>query len=208
MESRTMRFMLLFNIVIGGALAVFLTLEAAGAVNVIKLQDVEAANANAVRLLIGAGALAYVVFNGLYLMERFVFKRETHLHARAEEFEYLVSISAIEESLRRIAKCLPEVHDARVLVSKERGPGKPVLIEVSYIAYEDTHVPSLTTRVQQVVAHRFEQIVGGEIRPRFEIVCSRILDKEQKSCKEDKRKEPKFIDLSKGPIYPVTDEVD
>lgn len=201
-----MRFMLLFNIVIGGALVVFLTLEATGVINVIKLHNVQPAHADAVRLLIGAGAVAYVVFNGLYLMERFVFKRETHLQARADEFEYLVSISAIEESLGRMARCLPEVHDARVLVSKERGPGKPVLIEVNYAAYEDTHVPSLTARVQQVVAHRFEQIVGGEIKPTFQIVCSRIVDREQKGRKEDKRQEPKIIDLSKGPIYPITGE--
>lgn len=209
-ESRGMRIMLLANSMIALALLLVLSLEASGVVRVAAVEGETSSTASGVRLLLWSLTLAFVVFNGLYVLERFVVRRATHLKARGEQGEFLVSISAVEESLSRIAKCVPEVHDARVNVYKEKREGKPVYIEVSYMAYEDMAIPEVTARLQQVVAHRFEQIAGPQIKPQFNIVLSRIVERDSGAGGTgrgtERRKAKDVIDLSRGPIYPVSEE--
>jgi len=210
-ESRGMRIMLLLNSMVAFVALFVLSLEASGLLRVAALEGATPSHASGVRLLLWALTLSFVVFNGLYLLERFVVRRATHLRARGEQGEFLVSISAVEESLSRIAKCVPEVHDARVSVYKEKREGKPVYIEVSYMAYEDRAIPEVTAKLQQVVAHRFEQIAGAEIKPQFNIVLSRIVERENAASagggrSTERRKAKDVIDLSRGPIYPVSEE--
>jgi hypothetical protein len=115
-------------------------------------------------------------------------------------------MSAIEESLARIAQCIPEVHDARVSVYKDRLDKRPVVIEVSYTAYEGIPIPQITDRIREVVSHRFGEIAGQEIKPQFNIILSRIVEKETRG-RVSKGKDSKVVDLSKGPIYPVSEDI-
>lgn len=202
-----MRIMLLVNAGIAFAGLLLLALEASG-LDLTRLDDAAPATASGVKLLLWSLTLAFVVFNGVYILERFVVKRATHLRARGEQGEFLVAISAVEDSLSRIARCVPEVHDARVSVYKEKREGKPVYIEVSYMAYEDMAIPQVTERLQQVVAHRFEQIAGPEIKPQFSIILSRIVEREVNAGRPDRRRADGggVIDLSRGPVYPVSEE--
>jgi hypothetical protein len=205
-ETRGMRIMLLVNAGIAFAGLLLLALEASG-LDLTRLDDATPATASGVKLLLWSLTLAFVVFNGVYILERFVVKRATHLKAKGEQSEFLVAISAVEDSLSRIARCVPEVHDARVSVYKEKREGKPVYIEVSYMAYEDMAIPQVTERLQQVVAHRFEQIAGPEIKPQFSIILSRIVEREANAGRPDRRRsDGGVVDLSRGPVYPVSEE--
>jgi hypothetical protein len=205
-ESRGMRIMLIANIVIGFLWLMILALEASGLLDIVRAEGENEKHRSAVQLFWWGLVLAFVIWNGLFILERFVVRRATHLKAKGEQGEFLVAISAVEESLSRIARCVPEIHDARVSVYKDKREGKPVHIEVSYMAYEDMAIPEVTERLQQVVAHRFEQIAGPDIKPQFNIVLSRIIERESHMRPTERRKSKDLVDLSKGPIYPVSGE--
>lgn len=158
------------------------------------------------RLLVGTFAAGVCVINVLFLFYRFYSNRDTHLKAKTEDGIVSISVGAIEESLARTAKSLPEVHDARVRVYKEKGDDRPVTIVVNYAAWEDTNVRTVTRKVQQACMMRFEQIAGQEIQPTFSIYLSRIDVKEMPKVPRKAAREEEPIDLFRGPQYPTGGE--
>jgi hypothetical protein len=199
MEARALRKWLIANMLFALGLLVVLVLEAFGVINMFS-------HAAGARWLFSALLAAFLVFNGLYIVERYVLQRATHLKTRAGDQVFQVAIGAVEESLGRIARCIPDVHDARVFVTKDRKDRKPLVIEVSCIVYEETPIPPLTERIRQVVAHRFDEIVGPDLKPEIHINLTRIVEKEARPRPRGS-KETKVVDLSKGPVYPVTDDL-
>lgn len=204
MEPRALRIMLIANMAVSISLLGVMTLEAFELVQIFGRQD--ASHMSGVRILFTVLTAAFILANFFFVYEAFIAQRASHLKSKSGSSEFTVSINAIEESLGRIARCIPDVHDARVSVFKDRQDKRPLTIEVSYVAYEDNKIPEITDRIREVVAHRFEEIAGPEVKPQFDIILSRIVEKEARA-RPPRGKESKVIDLSKGPIYPVTDDI-
>lgn len=158
-------------------------------------------------LMIGLSA-AVIIADILFVVGRLYSNRETHLKAKTEDGEVMIAVGAIEDSLARTARSLPEVNDARVRVYKEKGEGKPITIIVNYAAWEDTNVREVTHRVQQACAMRFEQVAGPDANPTFSIFLSRIAVKDDRSkaaAAKRRAAEGEATDVFRGPVYP-TDE--
>jgi hypothetical protein len=204
MEPKAMRIMLVANIVVSISLLTVMTLEAFSVVQIFGNQDPQ--HASGVRLLFLCLTIAFILANFFFVYETFIAQRASHLKSKTGANDFAVSISAMEESLSRIAKCIPDVHEAKVSVFKDRQDQKPLVIEVSYMAYEDMPILQITDRIREVVAHRFEEIAGSDIKPQFNIILSRIVEKEARP-RPTRKNDSKVIDLSKGPIYPVTDDI-
>jgi hypothetical protein len=204
MEPKAMRIMLIANMAVSITCLLVLTLEAFEVIQIFDRQNPTVTNG--VRILFVALTSAFILANIFFVYETFIAQRASHLSSRTGANDFKVSVNAVEESLSRIARCIPDVHDARVSVYKDRADQKPVLIEVSYSAYEDVPILQVTDRIREVVAHRFEEIAGAELKPQFNIILSRIVEKEARP-RSSKPKESKVIDLSKGPIYPVADDI-
>jgi hypothetical protein len=204
MERRAIHIMLVANMAVCVALLCLLTLQTFGWVRLF-----EEAEAPHLKTLMAGLTLAFVVANGVYLYEMFVAQRSSHFASRSGEAEYLISIGALEESLGRVARKNPEVYEARVTVRKERAAGSPVVVEVRFTAYEDMAVPQLTERLREVLRRRFEEVAGAAVKPQFHLILSRIVEKEDrgKQVRPGGEKGGQVIDLSKGPIYPVADDI-
>lgn len=159
------------------------------------------------RVLMVGLATTVIVVDMLFIVGRLFSNRESHLKAKTEDGEVLIAVGAIEDSLARTARSLPEVNDARVRVYKEKGEGKPITIIVNYAAWEDTNVREVTHKVQQACAMRFEQIAGSDANPTFSIFLSRITvkDDRSKAAAAKRRSADEPSDAFRGPVYP-TDE--
>ena len=158
------------------------------------------------RLLLGAFAGGVCIVNVLFLFYRFYSNRETHLMAKTEDGIVSIAVGAVEESLARTTRSLPEVHDAKVRVHKEKGEGRPVTIIVNCAVWEETTVREVTRKVQQACMMRFEQIAGREIQPQFSIYVSRIDVKQIRKSPRSSSREEEPIDLFRGPQYPTGGE--
>jgi hypothetical protein len=160
------------------------------------------------RVLIGACALAVVALDAVFLVTRFYSNRDTHVQVKLQDGAVAISVGAIEESLARTARTLPEVNDARIRVYKEKGEGRPVSIVVHLAVWEETNVADVTRKLKQACMTRFEQIAGAEVRPEFSILLSRIDVKPARKPARGKggEAEEEPIDLFRGPQYPTTGE--
>jgi hypothetical protein len=202
MTDRTPRILIAANVIGMAAVAVFIILWQ---VNLIYLGPVDSLT-KPLRLLISISAAGVVVVNTLFLTYRFYSNRESHLKAKTEDGFVSIAVGAIEESLARTAKSLPEVHDARVRVYKEKAETSPVTIVINYAVWEETNVREVTRKVQQACMMRFEQIAGREIQPTFSIYVSRIDVKEIRKASRKGSREEEPVDLFRGPQYPTGGE--
>jgi hypothetical protein len=184
-------------------LAVGVMLWALGAVKM----GAAAALPGPLRWLIGIFAATVCIVDLAFLRYRFYANRESHLKARTDDGIVSIAVGAVEESLARTAKSLPEVHDARVRVFKEKGDDRPVNIVVNYAAWEDSNVREVTRKVQQACMMRFEQIAGREIQPNFSIYLSRIDVKTPRKPSRRFGSEEEPVDLFRGPRYPSGGEL-
>lgn len=157
-------------------------------------------------LMIVAGAVVLVV-DIAFLRYRYFSRYDEFLDVKTPDGIVQVAVPAIEQSLARMARSLPEVHDARVRIRRLPGEGAGVLVRVNYAAWEGGNVPAVSQKVQQVLQLRFEQICGSEIVPRYEVSLTRIDVKEMRKVAAKaggETEEP--VDLFRGPVYPTGDE--
>lgn len=202
MVDRTPRILIAANVIGMIVVAAFVILWVTGALPLMPIDRMP----DPLRLLLGCFAGGAAIVNVLFLFYRFYSNRESHLKAKTEDGIVSIAIGAIEESLARTAQSLPEVHDAKVRVYKEKGESRPVNIIVNYAVWEETTVREVTRKIQQACMMRFEQIAGREIQPEFSIYVSRIDVKQMPKAPRRGSREEEPIDLFRGPQYPTGGE--
>lgn len=203
MMDRTPRILIAANVI--GLIAVALCVLA-WAAGLVKLDYAGGAPWSA-RSLTAACALAVVGVNGIFLTCRFYSNRETAITVKSPNGIFSIAVGAIEESLARTARTLPEVTDARVRVYKEKGDDRPINIVVNFEVWEESNVGEVERKVNQACMTRFEQIAGSGLSPHFSMHLSRINVKpvRKPGRKADREEEP--IDLFRGPQYPTGGEL-
>ena len=81
----------------------------------------------------------------------------THLKLNVDKGDFSIALSAIENSLRRSVKKLPEVHDVHIRIYKsKKALAKPMRIQASLSVWEGTRVKELTEKIQEVIRLRFK----------------------------------------------------
>ncbi|MEK7448609.1 MAG: hypothetical protein AAB019_03890 [Planctomycetota bacterium] len=157
--------------------------------------------------IIGVILAAYLVmFNFLYAFGRIFTRRYiSHIKLGIESGNFSIAISAIENSLKRALKKLPDINDAHVRIYKERSKvDKPVRVYTTYSAWDGTNIKEVTDKIQSVVRMRFQEIVETKEPPVFEIVLYNIVEKDRKKV-DAKRSEKELAEkkMFYGPEYPI-----
>ncbi|MBM3251301.1 MAG: alkaline shock response membrane anchor protein AmaP [Candidatus Omnitrophica bacterium] len=88
-----------------------------------------------------------------------------------------VSLSAVEDLVRRLALGLNECKDVRpdVIVNK-----KGIQIDLRIILRSETNIPDLTLRLQELIKSKVQEILGVEEEINVRIHISKIITKEEK----------------------------
>jgi len=125
------------------------------------------------------GQIVFTVIGGLFLvtgailtyrMEKALRKKRTVTFQNSDG-EVMVSISAIEDYVRKIAKNIPEIRDIKSSVDVSR-KGINIIAAVSISA--GTNIPNITEKIQMEVKNKIQDMLGVEEKMNIKIFVRKI----------------------------------
>jgi hypothetical protein len=167
-------------------------------------------NTNPTRIIALLLTAYLVLFNLLYFFgSLFVRRYATHIKLSMPNGDFSIALAAIEDSLRRQVKKLPEVYDVHIRIKKDKkSETKPMTIKAYYSTREGTNVQDVTAKIQEVIRMRFQEIVEVKEPPVFKIYLTDIVDRDSKKSESKRKEKPELAEYKtyySGPQYPVDD---
>ncbi|MDD5449691.1 MAG: alkaline shock response membrane anchor protein AmaP [Candidatus Omnitrophica bacterium] len=98
-----------------------------------------------------------------------------------------ISLGAIEDFIKRLARQLPEIKDLKpdVIATK-----KGVNITTRLVLFSDTNIPETTEKIQNLIKGKVQDILGIEESISVKIHISKIAQKEESKETKTRDKEP------------------
>ncbi len=98
-----------------------------------------------------------------------------------------ISLSAIEDFIKRLGKQLPEIKELKpdVIATK-----KGVDVTTRVVLYSDTSIPEITERVQSLIKTKIQDMLGIEESIFIKVHIAKIAQKEETREAKSKEKEP------------------
>ncbi|OGW83418.1 MAG: hypothetical protein A2987_03095 [Omnitrophica bacterium RIFCSPLOWO2_01_FULL_45_10] len=102
-----------------------------------------------------------------------------------------ISLTAIEDFIKRALKQLPEVKDLRPYVKAGK---KGITIINRVTLFSDIHIPETTEKIQGIIKSRVQDMLGVEEPINIRVHVVKIVHKEESSrdVKKDERQSPQF----------------
>jgi uncharacterized alkaline shock family protein YloU len=110
-----------------------------------------------------------------------------------------ISLSAIEEFIRRTATHISEIKELRADVTASK---KGINVTNKIVVYSDANIPDTTERVQNILKNKIQEMLGIEEPINIKVHITKIITKESKETKSSKieKSEEKKV-LFKGIEY-------
>jgi uncharacterized alkaline shock family protein YloU len=180
-------------IVIGLAFIVF-------ALNMLLPQDINnlliyAQTSSHSRLVIGFAGLLLILISFSFaqiILGRF--QREKTIAFTTSSGQVTISLSAVEDLIRRLAGVIPEVKELRPNVVANK---KGIIVDMRIILRSEANIPELTSRLQEITKSKIQEILGLEEQVIIRIHVAKISHDERDSRK---RKEFEKDDVSAIPF--------
>jgi len=99
-----------------------------------------------------------------------------------------ISLSAIEDFIKRMTRLLPEIKELKPSVIATK---KGVNITARLVLFSDTNIPEITEKIQNIIKGRMQDILGLEEAVFIKIHIAKIAQKEE--MKEAKPKEKESV---------------
>jgi len=136
-----------------------------------------------------SGQIVFTVIGGIFLvtgavltyrMEKALRKKRTVAFQNSDG-EVMVSISAIEDYVRKIAKNIPEIRDIKSSVDVSR-KGINIVAAVSISA--GTNIPLITEKIQMEVKNKIQVMLGVEEKMNIKIFVRKIARQDAQNERE------------------------
>lgn len=136
------------------------------------------------RIIVGLSGLLLILISFSFaqlILGRF--QRERTIAFTTASGEVVVSLSAIEDLIKRLGNNIPEIKELRpdVIATK-----KGIVVDLRVILRSESNIPELTARLQEITRSKIQEILGLEEQIIIKIHVAKIILKEEK---ERKRKE-------------------
>jgi len=112
------------------------------------------------------------------------FQREKTIAFTTSSGEVSISLSAVEDLLRRIGSTLPEIKDLRPNVVATK---KGIVVDLRLVLKSEANIPELTGRLQDITRSKLQEVLGIEEQIIIKIHVAKIVAREEK---ERRKKEP------------------
>lgn len=161
--------------------------------NIISLNEVMRAmeysyNVTNVRLAIGAIGLLLIIYSLVAVQLALGnLQREKTIAFENPSGRVTISLSAIEDFIRRASTQIPEVKELRANVTANK---KGIHITNRVTVYSDANIPNTTERIQSILKNRIQEMLGIEETINIKVHIAKIVAKE--------KKESKFPKIEKG----------
>jgi len=135
---------------------------------------------------------ALMIFISILILQLTVGKlqRERTIAFENPDGQVLISLSAIEDFIKRTMKQLPEIKELRpnVIASK-----KGVNITSRVTLFSDAHIPDVTEKIQNILKNKVQGLLGIEEPVNIRVHIVKIVNKESVPQKEIIKREEKPI---------------
>ncbi len=130
------------------------------------------------KLLVGLVGAVLIVF--VFALLNFVWSgvaAEKNIAFKTEYGEVLVSLSAIEDYVRKIMRDDPDVRDLRSKVTvRKRG----LVISLKAVMLSEVNIPSITEKIQSELRSKVQEMLGMEEPVIVKVFISKIGEKDRK----------------------------
>ncbi|MFH1776209.1 MAG: alkaline shock response membrane anchor protein AmaP [Candidatus Omnitrophota bacterium] len=168
-----------------GIVLVFLALHFRKTIDLSFVFEYFTDNPNLWIILAASGIVLVVVSFSLAKLAYGSFQREKTIAFNNPEGQVTISLSAIEDVIKRITKQVTEVREIRSYVSATR---KGIDITSRIVLWSDTNIPEVTEKIQSIVRNHVQEMLGIEEPIIVKVHVVKIVQKEQ--SKEAQKQHP------------------
>lgn len=167
-------------IVIGLALVVF-------SLNLLLPQDINsllifAQSSRNSRIAIGlSGALLILISYSFAQIILGKFQRERTIAFATSSGQVTISLSAVEDLIRRLAVIIPEVKELRPNVVANK---KGIIVDMRVVLRSEANIPELTSRLQDIAKSKIQEVLGLEEQIIIKIHVAKIVHDEKDNRKK------------------------
>ena len=105
------------------------------------------------------------------------FQREKTIAFNNAEGQVTISLSAIEDLIRRIARQIPQIKDLRCDVRANKKGAIQITARITL--WSDAHIPEVTERIQSLIKTKVQDILGLEEAVLCSVHISKIVHREE-----------------------------
>ena len=141
-----------------------------------------------VRLILGiTGGLLIFISLMVVQITVGVIKKEKTIAFENPDGQVTISLTAIEDFIKRAMKNLPEIKESRPSV---RASKRGIVIVNKVVLFSDVNIPETTEKIQNIVKTRVQEMLGVEETVEIQVNVTKIVHKEERS-KDIKKDDPK-----------------
>jgi len=115
------------------------------------------------------------------------FQRERTIAFKTGSGEVTVSLSAIEDLIKRLTGIMPEIKELRPHVVATK---KGIVVDLRVVLRSEANIPELTARLQEITRSKIQEVLGIEEQIIIGIHIVKIISLEDKKKKESQSYEP------------------
>jgi len=148
------------------------------------------------RLAIGFSGLLLILISFSFaqiILGRF--QREKTIAFTTSSGQVTISLSAVEDLIRRLAGVIPEVKELRPNVVANK---KGIIVDMRIILRSEANIPELTSRLQDITKSKIQEILGLEEQVIIRIHVAKIAhdEKDNRRKRDFDKEDPSAIPFS------------
>lgn len=115
------------------------------------------------------------------------FQRERTIAFKTGSGEVTVSLSAIEDLIKRLTGIMPEIKELRPHVVATK---KGIVVDLRVVLRSEANIPELTARLQEITRSKIQEVLGIEEQIIIGIHIVKIISLDDKKKKDSQSYEP------------------
>jgi uncharacterized alkaline shock family protein YloU len=148
------------------------------------------------RVIIGFSGLLLILISFSFaqiILGRF--QREKTIAFATSSGQVTISLSAVEDLIRRLAGVIPEVKELRPNVVANK---KGIIVDMRIILRSEANIPELTSRLQDITKSKIQEILGLEEQVIIRIHVAKIShdEKDSRKKRDFDKEDPSVIPFS------------
>ncbi len=134
------------------------------------------------RIIIGfSGALLILISFSFAQVILGKFQRERTIAFATSSGQVTISLSAVEDLIRRLSGVIPEVKELRPNVVANK---KGIIVDMRVVLRSEANIPELTSRLQDITKTKIQEVLGVEEQIIIRIHVAKIVHDEKDSRKK------------------------
>ncbi len=137
---------------------------------------------------------------------------DNFLRSKTKHGEIRINMSAVEETLQRAVKSLPDIHGVDISLRTDPAlPDAPLVVRIDFSTWEDVSFKETGEKIEEIARARLEKIADLTQPVQFEIYLAKIVEKVEPrvDAKRVAKEEQNVLkEVFKGLEYPIETEQD